>query len=390
MKGEIVVCGTGIVGMVAALAFTRAGERVTLLGPAPVIAPADPQHYQARVYAISEASQRFLDRLGVWAALPAARITPVTSMEIHGDADGSFTLDAWQAAQSQLTWIVESAELERVLAQAAQWSGLTWVQDRYAGREANTVLTAGGRRLAADLLVGADGSASPVRRDAGLTQHSRPYGDTGLVAHFDVTRAHRQTAAQWFDSDGVLGILPLPDTARGPQVSMVWSVRTPVADALLAEPAEVQADRLARTLAVLTRGRFGALTMNSRLHGFPLYVEHADPIAPGVALVGDAAHRVHPMAGQGLNLGLGDVEALSEILATREPFRGPGDLRVLGRYRRVRAEPVLAMRYLTDSLHRLFFSTQHPVVAHLRNAGMRWVDAAPPLKRLLVRGAAGH
>lgn len=388
MTQQIVVCGAGIVGLATALALARRKQPVAILAPRAAVPLALPGHYHPRVYAISPASQRFLDELGIWDDLPASRIAPVDAMEIHGDGEGCVTLNAWQAAQPRLAWIVEATEIERVLAQAARLSGIAWIPDRCVGYQGGAVLTESGTALRAELFVAADGAASPLRAAAGLAQHSSPYDAVGLVAHLDAALPHQDTAFQWFGDDGVLALLPLPDTDRGPQVSMVWSLRTAAARALQALPPEEQAARLQADLARATQGRLGLLTMNGKLHGFPLFLEHAQMAAPGIALAGDAAHRVHPLAGQGLNLGLGDAQALATIVAGREPFRSAGDLRVLHRYQRARAEPLLAMRMATDGLYKLFGSRAAPLV-WLRNAGMRWVDAMPAVKRRLIAGASG-
>ena len=168
MTHQIVVCGAGIVGLSSALALARRGQRVALLAPRTTVPPADPNHYHARVYAISPASQRFLAELGVWDAMPSARLTPVQAMEIHGDADGLVHLNAWQAALPQLAWIVESGEIERVLIQAVRMFGIPWIEDRCTGYQAGAVDTESGARLQAELFVGADGAASPLRTAAGL------------------------------------------------------------------------------------------------------------------------------------------------------------------------------------------------------------------------------
>lgn len=387
MKHQIVVCGAGIVGLASALALARRGQRVALLAPQATVPAADPNTYHPRVYAISPASQRFLAELGVWDAMPAARIMPVQAMEIHGDADGRVDLNAWQAAQPQLAWIVESGEIERVLIQAVRMFGVPWLPERCVGYRDGAVQTSSGDWIQAELLVGADGAASPLRTAAGMPHTSVPYDDTGLVAHLDAERPHHGTAFQWFRDDGVLALLPLPDTSAGPQVSMVWSMHNAQAQALQALAPEAQAAQLEQWLAHAAQGRLGRLRMRSKLHGFPLTLDHARMTAPGIALAGDAAHRVHPLAGQGLNLGLGDVEALARVVAEREPYREAGDPRVLRRYQRARAESVFAMRLATDGLHRLFGVRAAPL-AWLRNAGMRWVDAAPFLKRYLIDGAS--
>ncbi|OAE58933.1 ubiquinone biosynthesis protein UbiH [Achromobacter insolitus] len=389
MSHQIVVCGAGIVGLSTALALARRGQRVAVLAPRANVPPADADRYHPRVYAISPASQRFLAELGVWDAMPASRLTPVTGMEIHGDADGQVNLSAWQAALPQLAWIVESGEIERVLIQAVRMFGIPWLEDRCTGYRDGAIDTESGARIEAELFVGADGAASPLREAAGLKHESVSYHDTGLVVHLDAERPHQGTAFQWFRDDGVLALLPLPDTSAGPQVSMVWSMRAEPAQALLALPPEEQAARLETLLADAAEGRLGALKVRSKLHGFPLTLERAQMVAPGIALAGDAAHRVHPLAGQGLNLGLGDVEALARIVAGREAYRAAGDLRVLHRYQRARAEPVLAMRLATDGLHKLFASRATPLV-WLRNAGMHWVERTPLIKRRLITGASAN
>jgi len=387
MKHQIVVCGAGIVGLASALALARRGQRVALLAPAVTVPAADPDAYHPRVYAISPASQRFLAELGVWDAMPAARIMPVQAMEIHGDADGRVDLNAWQAAQAQLAWIVESGEIERVLVQAVRMFGIPWLTERCVGWRDGAVETSSGEWLQAELFVGADGAASPLRTAAGIPHASTPYDDTGLVAHLDAERPHHGTAFQWFRDDGVLALLPLPDTSAGPQVSMVWSMHNAHAKALQALAPDEQAARLEQMLAHAAHGRLGRLRMRGKLQGFPLALEQARMTGRGIALAGDAAHRVHPLAGQGLNLGLGDVEALARVVAGRESYRPAGDARVLRRYQRARAESVFAMRLATDGLHRLFGARAAPL-AWLRNAGMQWVDASPFLKRQLIDGAS--
>lgn len=387
MSDPIVVCGTGIVGLATALAFARRGERATLLGPKRSFEPARAEEFHARVYAISPSSQRFLAELGVWGLLDAKRLTAVEAMEIHGDGDGLLNLNAWQTAQAELAWIVESLEIERVLTQAVQMFGVSWVPEKFATYAPGRITTEQGSVLEAELFVAADGAQSPLRAAAGVPVTVRPYGATGLVAHFNCQLPHQGTALQWFTSEGVLALLPMPTTTQGPQVSMVWSAKESMANEVLSMSAPEQSKYLSAKLNEMTASRLGALTMRSPLHGFPLSLNQSPMIAEGLALAGDAAHRLHPLAGQGLNLGLGDVEALVDTIAGRESFRSPGDAMLLRRYRRARAEPVLAMRLVTDGLFRLFDARQAPVV-WLRNAGMNVVEKLPFIKRQLIEGAS--
>lgn len=388
-KETVLVCGTGIAGLAAALGLARAGLNVSLLGPRSAIAPADPDIYHPRVYAISVSSQQFLADLGVWSLLDSARLTPVETMEVYGDGGGQLDLHAWQTAETTLAWIVESGELERVLQQAVQVFGIVWHAETLQRMESTTVFTNTGRALSASLVVGADGAKSPVRQAAGISHHCRPYGDDGMVAHLDAELPHQNIALQWFTGDTVLALLPMPDTSDGHQVSMVWSMPQAQAAELQALPDGDRARLLAARLAAATGGRLGKLHVRSRPLSFPLTLERSSMVAAGVALVGDAAHRIHPLAGQGLNLGLADVRELLSTLVDKEPYRDLGDLRVLSRYRRARAEPIMAMRLATHGLHRLFGTRSAPL-AWARNLGMSGVNQLPFLKRLLISGAAGR
>lgn len=387
-KESVLVCGTGIAGLSAALGLAKAGIDVALLGPRTVAQAPAADVYCPRVYALSASSQAFLSGLGVWGMMDPGRITAVEAMEVYGDASGVLHLNAWQTAQAALAWIVESSEMERVLQQAVRVFGVPWHAEKFQRLDSGTVLTDSGRKLQPGLLVGADGARSPVREAAGISHRARAYGDMGLVVHLNAELPHQNVALQWFTGDSILALLPLPGTSDGHQVSMVWSMPDAMAKELMALPETERNARLESRLSMASGGRLGRLTVRSPLFGFPLHLEKSGMVAPGVALVGDAAHRVHPLAGQGLNLGLADVEDLLRILAAREDYRAVGDLRVLHRYRRARAEAVLAMSAATDGLHRLFAAQAAPV-AWARNFGMRCVDRLPFIKQLLI-GAAGR
>ncbi|MGB7400932.1 FAD-dependent monooxygenase [Castellaniella sp.] len=392
-NSSIVVCGTGIAGLACALGLARAGFSATLLGPRQVPAARHSDDYHPRVYAISQASRDLLDSLGAWRLMDFNRVSPVESMEIYGDAQGHINLSAWQDVREALAWIVESSELERALQQAVQVLGIPWCEDHFVGLDTNAagvqVHTRQTGTIQAQLLVGADGARSPVRQAAGIHHDYTPYGDMGVVAHLDLQYPHQQRACQWFTGDSVFALLPLPDTAKGPQASLVWSMPQGQAQAWMAQDEPAQQAFLATHAQAITGGRLGKLTLRSRPQGFPLTFERTAMVAPGVALVGDAAHRVHPLAGQGLNLGLGDVRTLVQVLLARGPHRLPGDAQVLACYRRRRAEPVLAMSLATHGLHRLFGSGWAPL-AWVRNQGMQMADQIPFIKRRLIQAAAGE
>jgi ubiquinone biosynthesis UbiH/UbiF/VisC/COQ6 family hydroxylase len=220
-----------------------------------------------------------------------------------------------------------------------------------------------------------------VRSAAGLDARVHDYGQLGVVANFACERDHGGTAFQWFRGDGVLAFLPLP----GARMSMVWS--TPEANAR--ELMALAPEALEARAAAAGEARLGRLRLLAPAQGFPLRRVDAEAlVAPRVALAGDAAHVVHPLAGQGVNLGFGDAQALADVLVARESFRDCGDLALLRRYARARAEAILAMRAVTDGLVRLF-GASGSVPDALRNRGLSLTDRIPVLKNLLVRHALG-
>ncbi len=406
--------GGGLVGAATALAAAHAGLVSTWVvgrpatGSEPVaaleadVAPSartvvGGSDRDLRVYAISPGTQRFLDRLRVWSRLDASRLAPVFDMRVHGDAASGAALHfgAYETATERLATIVEHRELARVLETAASYlPGIERVEGMAAGFtvEADHVVVAterGPRR--ARVVVAADGADSPTRDAMGIGTTGRAYGQRAVIGNFGCARPHAGTAFQWFTSEGVIALLPLASSAGdgAPALSLVWSAPDALADRLMQEGPEAIAARLSLLVAARADSALGPLTALGPLAAIPLLMRSADRlIAPRSALVGDAAHVIHPLAGQGLNLGLGDVEALIASMAGREAFRDCGDRAVLRRYERARAEPVRTMRRLTDGLARLF-ADDRPAVAQLRGLGLRLFDRATPLKRIVVRQAGG-
>ena len=383
MSGEryqVVIVGAGLVGAAAALALGRQGLRVALVERQPPQVP--DETWDTRIYAISPASQRFLERLGAWQCMDAGRIQPVYRMDVAGDSSGAIRLDAYEAGVSHLAAIVESGRLQHALWQALQADGNVALHCPAAiesiewGEPHAQLKLADGSALEAELIVGADGATSRIREWAGLASTLTPYGQSGVVANFECERPHRGTAFQWFFDSDILAWLPL----TGNRLSMVWSTRGEHADELIALDASV----LAEKVQAAGHDRLGALRLLTPAAAFPLRLIRVDSVvAPGVALIGDAAHGVHPLAGQGVNLGFGDAEALVDVLAQHRRSRC-GDVRVLQTYARLRAEPVRRMQALTHGLHHLFSDSR---AAWLRNAGMTIVNQLPPLKAALVREA---
>lgn len=382
---DVIVVGGGLVGKSTALLLAQARLKVALLAR-PATAPSDA--WDARIYSLSASSQTLLERMRVWQALDAARVNPVYDMEVFGDARGAVHFSAYQAAVPQLAWIAESSNVERALDAALRFAPQIHVFDARGvalavSAERATLELDDGATLHAALVVGADGAHSWVREQAGIAVQRRDYRQVGVVANFRAERAHRDTAYQWFRDGEIIALLPLPQQ----HVSLVWSAFADHADELLALPPAALAAEVTRVSGDAGLGELTCVSASAQ--GFPLALSEANRlISPRIALVGDAAHTVHPLAGQGMNLGLRDVTVLGEVLAAREGFRDCGDFTVLRRYERARREDIRRMALTCDGLQRLF-ALPGPVMQRLRNTGLDWVNATPFLKKFLVGRALG-
>lgn len=384
---DVAVVGAGLAGMACALGLSQQGLQVALVGPRmKAYLPTTTAPFDARIYAVAPATVDFLQRLSVWNRIDAARVSPVERMRVFGDRGDELTFDAYAAAVERLATIIEESELLRVLDAACDFSpGVTRLGADFdivaVTDDAAVVSLVGGAQLKVQLVIGADGANSAVRAAAGRSATVTDYRQIAVVSNFACERPHLGTAWQWFTDEGVVALLPLP----GQHVSLVWSAPSALAQELQqSEPAA-----LAERLTVRTERVLGELSAAGPTAAFPLRLVVVDRlIGRRVALVGDAAHVVHPLAGQGLNLGLQDVAALHEVIGGREAFRDIGDTVLLRRYERNRAEPIAMMRAATDGLARLF-SIDDPLARFVRNTGMAAVDRLSPLKSLLIRQALG-
>ena len=382
---DVAVIGGGLVGKSAALALTQGGLRVALLAQPCAPLPAGAV-FDARVYALSRSSQSLFERLRVWQAIDPARLTPVYDMRVFGDAAAELHFSAYQASVAQLAWIAESSVVERALDAALHFQpNLTWIDSRAQTFDvkphAAVIGLDNGRTIEADLAVGADGAHSWVRAQIGSGVERREYRQTGVVANFRASKPHGETAFQWFRDGEIIALLPLPDQ----HVSLVWSAETAHAEALV----KLDPEQLAAEVERVTQQQVGALECVTPARGFPLALQTVDRlIAPRVALVGDAAHLIHPLAGQGVNLGLRDVAALVDVIARKEAFRDLGDTVLLRRYERGRREDIRKLAAATDGLQRLF-SIPGTIARAMRNTGMAFVGAQPLIKRWLVAAALG-
>jgi ubiquinone biosynthesis UbiH/UbiF/VisC/COQ6 family hydroxylase len=267
-----------------------------------------------------------------------------------------------------LAWIVDAAELDTALQAAARFAP-----------HLQTVAAP----VEAALTVWADGKASQSVQALGVRVQRHAYGHTAVAARLQCEQGHGNVAWQWFRAPDVLALLPFDRPAVGQGFGLVWSM--PAAQA--AEVMQLPDAEFEARLLEATEGRVGALRLCAPRAAWPLSLAQADPLCgPGWVLVGDAAHVVHPLAGQGLNLGLADVASLAGVIAAREPWRSVGDEQLLRRHARARALPTLAMARVTDGLLHLFANDQ-PVVRELRNRGMSLLNHLAPLKRLLTAKA---
>lgn len=385
MDFDLIIVGGGPVG--ASLALAAQGLSVALVAQERRDSPrVPPPGLDARVYAVSPGNAGFLRSLRAWPPTPADRVTPVHAMRIFGDSGASeIEFDAYKAGVPELAWTVEDGVLQDAVwgkleeRESVQVFAPAECERLDLGPKHASLRLRDGRELRGRLVVGADGARSWVRQQSGIAARERDYGQAAVVANFVCGKPHRNTAFQWFQRGPVLALLPLP----GAHVSMIWSVSPAEAERLAGLEPEV----LCREVERASQGLLGTLTLATPPRTYPLRRLSAQRlIGPRVALIGDAAHVIHPLAGQGLNLGLQDARTLSVLLASREVVHEPGDMRLLRRYERSRAEPILSMDAMVDGLFKLF-GTQASTVSRFRNAGLNLTNRLPVLKNLLMRHA---
>ena len=361
---DICIRGAGIVGRTLALLLARDRLNVALVG-APQAAASE--HSDIRAYALNAASRALLESLRCWP--DAEHATPVLHMQVQGDAGGEVSFEAASQKVPALAWIVDVPALEARLAEAARY-------------QPQIDLIA--EPVAAALTVVCEGRASHTRSELGVHFDVSPYPQTALAARVHCAVPHAQTARQWFSAEGILAFLPLGG-ADGQEVAVVWSVAPARAQELM----EQSDTAFSNALAQASGGTLGALQVQGPRCTWPLQLARAErwcgpfgcasSTSASWVLAGDAAHTVHPLSGQGLNLGLGDVQALAHLLHSRSSWRSLADLRVLRQYERERKAALLPMRLTTDLLAQLFARPQSALQA-LRNWGMQGFDHSGPLK----------
>ncbi|HZV63073.1 MAG TPA: FAD-dependent oxidoreductase [Methylophilaceae bacterium] len=385
---DVLIVGGGLVGSSCAIALAQQGIKVGLLDKR-VLKDNEFQNIplDSRVYTITPSNAEWLKSLSVWERLDPAQISIIDAMEIWSDLDAearaepTLEFSAYGTKLTHLAFVLE----EQVL-QAALWSALEDADVEVItgegvaleiGEKNARLLLADGAELRAGLIVAADGGNSVVRALADIATRDFPYEQKGVVANFQTELPHGNIARQWFTNNGVMAWLPL----SGNQISLVWSTKN--AESLLT----MESAELAEKVAEAGGGILGSLSTITPAQSFPLVLRTAESmVRPRMALVGDAAHQIHPLAGQGVNLGFRDVITLVETLRRRKTVEDIGHQGVLRRYERARKTDLLEMQALTHGLNLLFESDQ-PVVRSLRNWGMKALNHQSLLKRQLIRQA---
>ena len=387
---DLVIAGGGMVGSTLACALRDADLKIALLESAPLERIRPGEETDLRVSAINRASQRIFAAVGAWSDMTAWRVSPFRDMRVwDAGGFGQIHFDSATLGEPLLGWIIENrviqyALLERVrqlpavdlLCPAALETA--WPEDAGGWR----VRLTDGREFTTRLLVGADGAQSKVRELAEIDTRGWSYHQKALVANVRTAEPHQETAWQRFLPTGPLAFLPLHDG----RCSIVWSTTPEQADQLLA----LDEYDFAHMLTEAFERRLGEIVQVGPRSAFPLRLQHARAyVKPGLALIGDAAHVVHPLAGQGVNLGLLDAATLAEVLLDGlAAGHEVGALRVLRRYERWRKSDNLPMLGIMDGFKRLFGNSLPPVRL-LRNLGLNLTDAAGPLKNAMARRAMG-
>ncbi|MBU3604317.1 FAD-dependent monooxygenase [Polynucleobacter sp. AP-Kaivos-20-H2] len=398
---DVVVVGGGITGKACALGLAQLGLQTLEIAPDLGQSVSSPQGAQwgQRIYAFSPSTQKLLAHLHIWDAIDHSRLQAVRDMRIYGDRgekNDQLHLSAFEAGTPQLAWIGEANLIEHTIDQASRFQNKLErindvVEKIQVDADGSTLYLKNGGGIRAQLVIAADGANSPIRNELGINASEESYSQSAVVANWLCEYPHLETAFQWFLPGGdIVAMLPLP----GKQVSMVWSTSPEQAADLLKLDQAQWVDQFSSIANGAIAKQLGALTLNSVPAALPLRKIRAKRFigpdsSPKVVLIGDAAHVMHPLAGQGLNLGLRDVAVLLNILGKRESFRTPSDLVLLRRYERQRQGDTSALLWLTDKLKKLF-SASSSTERQLRNWGLGLVNKSHFIKQRLIERALGE
>lgn len=386
---DICIQGSGIVARTLALLLAKERFRVALVRSAKPESAGD-----VRAYALNAASKTLLESLRVWP--DTAQATPVLGMQVHGDTTGQVHFKAVEYGSEALAWIVDVPALQAQLLQAVKYQPLITVVEQVASTHLQNDKPAISANVRSDLTIICEGKNSATRDELGVEFDVTPYHQHAIAARLTGSLPHGYQAMQWFNHGEILAFLPLsePDQPQpGNSVALIWSVAEERAKALMA----LNHDEFAKEVAAHSAHALGEMSLYSERATWPLQLARANkwvgkhPVLGSWALAGDAAHTVHPLSGQGLNLGLADVAELANVLAAvkgKEYWRGIGDMKLLRRYERARKLDALALGTVTDGLQQLFARAEAPLQL-LRNWGMQGFERSGGLKQWVTKRAMG-
>ena len=377
---DVIILGGGLVGATLALALHQQGKKILIIEKKPPQTDllSLSQSWDARIYAISPTNQQFLNSLGVW---PEERVQKVRHMEVYGDSNGCISFDASSVNVPCLNSMVENRYLLAKLWLALEKEGVAIVsscpQSVITDVWSAKITLENGQTYCSQLVVGADGANSWLREQVGIEVTASPYQQQGIVANFNTEKPHNGCAYQWFRGSDILAYLPLPQQ----QISIVWSTSDP--ESLT----KLDKESFAREVALAGNQKLGELTLTTPVFNFDLIMRQPKKIvSQRIALIGDAAHTIHPLAGQGVNLGFADVQCLSNLLTNASDS---GTWSILRQYQRSRLLAVRLMQYSCDGLFKLFANDYFPAIGWVRNQGLNLVNYSGLIKKRMIREAMG-